>query len=95
MFYLAAGSFSDSDSADGNVGTAIEVEDVSLGDDDIHWTAASSALTVAGTPALGDEILFKLSRDYDYAGGGTAMDVDAWVWGVLIQYQKTNTVAAW
>jgi hypothetical protein len=61
----------------------------------LHVSPASSALTVGGSPALGDLIHFKLSRDYDHDGGGTAMDVDADVLGVLIQYKKNNEVSAW
>jgi hypothetical protein len=52
-------------------------------------------LTVGGTPALGDLIHFKVTRDYDYAGAGSAMDVDLRLIGILIQFNKTNTVAAW
>ncbi len=45
---------------------------------------------------MGDMIHFKLTRDYDYnGGGGTAMDVDLRLLGVLIQYCKTNPVAGW
>jgi hypothetical protein len=39
-------------------------------------------------------IHFKLTRDYDY-GGGNAMDIDARVLGLLIQYTKNLAVAAW
>jgi hypothetical protein len=94
-FYLAAGARSDDDALDSALGTAVDIADQLIADDDLHITPASGALTVGGTPSLGDLIHFKLSRDYDHDGGGTAMDVDAHVLGVLIQYQKTENVAAW
>ena len=95
LFTLAAGAFSNDDALDAVLGTAQDMADRVIADDDLHITAASAAITVGGTPALGDLIHFKLRRDYDYTGGGTAMDVDARVFGALIQYQKTQSVAAW
>jgi hypothetical protein len=95
QFYLSAGSLADDDGIDAALGTAVDVEDQLITDDDLHVTAASAALTVGGSPGLGDLIHFKLGRDYDHAGAGAAMDVDAYVIGVLIQYRETQTVAAW
>jgi len=65
-------------------GFAIELEEAGLG-----------LPEGGGPPTLGDLIHVKLSRDYDHDGGGTAMDVDAHVLGVLIQYKKALDVAAW
>lgn len=94
-FYLSAGARSNDDAMDAALGTAISVLDQHIADDDMHVTDASASLTVGGTPALGDMIHFKLGRDYDEANGGTAMDVDARVFGVLIQYRENLEVAAW
>jgi hypothetical protein len=94
-FYLAAGARSNDDALDAVLGTAVDIADQLIADDDLHITAASGALTVGGSPALGDLVHFKLSRDYDHTGGGTAMDVDADVLGVLIQYQRNQAVSAW
>ena len=94
-FYLAAGARSDDDALDDALGTSVDMADQVIADEDLHITPASGALTVGGTPALGDLVHFKLSRDYDHDGGGTAMDVDAWVLGVLIQYRKNQEVSAW
>ena len=94
-FYLAAGARSNDDALDAALGTAVDIADQLIADDDLHVTPASAALTVGGSPALGDLIHFRLSRDFDYDGGGAAMGVDAHVLGVLIQYQKTNNQAAW
>lgn len=94
-FYVAAGAFSNDDPLDAALGSSVTVADQLIADDDLHVTSASAAVTVGGTPALGDLIHFKLSRDYDYDGGGTAMDVDAYVLGILIQYQRNKEVTAW
>ena len=94
-FELSAGAFSNDDALDTALGTAATVTDEVIADDNVHITAASGALTIAGTPALGDMIHFKLNRDYDYAGAGSAMDVDARIFGILIQYKKTEEVVGW
>lgn len=96
-FSLAAGARGDDDALDAVLGAAVEVTDALIADDDLHVTDASAALTVGGTPGLGDLVHFRLSRDYDYddGGSGTAMDVDAYVLGVLIQYRENLEAAAW
>jgi len=94
-FKLAAGALSNDDAIDTALGTQQTMDDIVLADDDLHITPASDPITVGGTPALGDLIHFKLTRDYDYAGAGSAMDVDARVFGVLIQIAKTQPVEAW
>lgn len=94
-FSLAAGAISNDDALDAALGSGVAVEDQLIADDDLHVTAASGALTVGGSPALGDMVQFKLTRDFDYAGAGAAMDVDAYVLGVLVQYRENLEVAAW
>jgi len=94
---LAAGAFANDSAMDSTLGTPVAVVDQAISDDDLHISPASAAITVSGSPALGDLIHFKLTRDYDYdyVGAGTAMDVDLRLFGVLIQYQEAYTVAAW
>ena len=50
------------------------------------------ALTIGGTPALGDLIVFEVCRNTDGTGD---MAEDAWLLGVLIQYKVDQTVSAW
>jgi len=95
-FSLSAVAVSNDDALDVALGSAQTMDDQAIADDDLHITPASAAITVGGTPALDDLVHFKLTRDYDYeGGGGTAMDVDARVFGVLIQYKKSNAITAW
>lgn len=57
-------------------------------------TAASSALTIQGTPAVGDIVHCRIYRDAD--AGGDTYEQDAWLMGVRIEYGKNSTVAtAW
>jgi hypothetical protein len=62
-------------------------------------SAATPAVTIGGSPALGDLVHFKISRN---VGGTDDMTEDAWLFGVLIQISETfpdasgtNAVAAW
>jgi hypothetical protein len=63
---------------------------------DLYITAAlssnTSAVTINGTPALGDMINLKVSRN---VGGTDDMVEDAYLIGVLIQYGISNEVSAW
>jgi hypothetical protein len=70
------------------------ISDVVLTDKNLemHVTSATPAVTVNGTPGLGDLVYFKISRN---TGGTDDMGYDAWLFGVAIQYRMTNTVVAW
>jgi len=94
-FKLAGQAISDDDPLDVAMGDAGEVisDTVLVGKDaDLHISGATPAITIGGTPALGDLAQFKVSRN---VGGTDDMTEDAWLFGVLIQYKKANTVAAW
>jgi len=93
-FYLAARGFRNATELDNGLSTPINVEDVAIADDQLHTTPAGE-LDITGNVQDGDLIHFKLSRDYDHAGDGSAMDVDARVYGLVIKYTKTQTVSAW
>lgn len=92
---LAGQAISNDDALDVAMGDAGEVisDAVTAGKDgDLHITSATPAITVGGTPALADMVHFKVSRNI---GGDDDMTEDAWLFGVLIQYKKTNVTAAW
>jgi hypothetical protein len=76
-------------------GTAVEIEDESLNtDDDLHISAATAAMTIAGTPAEGKLVFFRVYRKA--ADGTDDYDADAHLLGVNIQYVESSTAsAAW
>lgn len=74
VWYAAAGSgtvnweiqglaLSDDDALDTAYGTLQEVTDTLTAVGDVHITAETSAITIAGTPVAGDWLQFKIARD--------------------------------
>lgn len=74
IWYAAAGSgtvnweiqglaLSDDDALDTAYGTLQEVTDTLLATGDVHISAETSAITIAGTPVAGDWLQFKVARD--------------------------------
>lgn len=62
-FDLKAVALTNDDALNASWGTAVNVTDTFLAQDDVHITAESAALTIGGTPADGDFVIFDLSRD--------------------------------
>lgn len=60
---LQGGAFSDDDALDAAYGTLQEVTDTLLATGDVHITAETSAITIAGTPVAGDWLQFRVNRD--------------------------------
>ena len=94
-------ALSNADTLDTAIGTAITVSDATTADNgtDLQISAATAAITVGGTPALGDLVHYKVSRN---VSGTDDMTEDAWLFGVLIQiaetfpdYSGTNAIVAW
>ncbi len=81
-FDLAAVALANDDPLDTAVGTAQNVTDTWIAQNDLHITAFSSAITIAGSPAAGEQVHFKLSRDV--ASDNMTGDVD--VIGILLEY---------
>ena len=74
VWYATAGSgtvnweiqglaISDDDPLDAAYGTLQEVTDTLTATGDVHISAETSAITIAGTPAAGDWLQFKIARD--------------------------------
>lgn len=61
-FDLAGLACSDDDALDTAFGTAQQVTDTFITAGDVHWTAESSAITIAGSPAENDLVLFRVRR---------------------------------
>jgi len=60
---ISGGAYSNGDALTTAFGTAQTVTDTFLGNDQIHITDATAAITLAGTPADGDFIGFQISRN--------------------------------
>ena len=80
---------SDDDTIGVAYGTAIAVTDTGGTTNDLYVTAATSPVTIAGTPAAGDMCAFRVYRDP--ANGSDNMAIDARLHGVAIFY-NTNTL---
>lgn len=91
---IAGGALSNDDAIDAALGTAQVISDTLLADNgtDLQVSGATPAITIGGTPALGDLIHFKISRN---VGGTDDMTEDARLFGVWIQYKVNASVAAW
>jgi hypothetical protein len=85
IFGLQAVACADSDTIDVAFGTAVNVTDAGIGTvEDQQISAESGAVTVAGSPAAGEQTYFQIFRDAD-AGGDTYTGV-ARLLGVKIFY---------
>jgi hypothetical protein len=58
---------------------------------EMRVTAATPAITINGTPALGDLINIKVSRNIVNDNLGT----DAWLFGCMLQLTRNEAVAGW
>jgi hypothetical protein len=81
-FDLAGVGFANDNPMDTAVGTAANVTDTWISDNDLHVSPYSSAITIGGTPVAGELIVFQLSRDV----ATDTLGVDAEVVGVLLEY---------
>jgi hypothetical protein len=92
---LSGAAVGDNEDLDTNQGTSVEVGDA-LQDDDtdkLHISDASAAVTIANTPALGDLVHFKLSRDVSEESSSAAGSIR--IFGIVLQINYTNEVSAW
>lgn len=75
-------AISDDDALNAALGTTVTVSDTWLAQNDLHISSESSAVTCAGTPATGDLVAFRISRDTS----NDNMAGDALLIGVKIFY---------
>lgn len=88
---VRAAAVSDDDAIDGSWGTAVTTDDTVTAVGDCHVTPATGALTVGGTPALGDMTFFEVYRN---VGGNDNMTEDAKLLGIAIQYGVDTSAAS-
>ncbi len=90
---MAAIARGNTDEIDTAPGTGQVISDTVLsGTSPMHISGATPAITIGGTPALGDVVHFKVSRN---VGGTDDMTEDAYLFGVLIQYKTATNATAW
>ncbi len=77
-------ALSDDDAADAAFGTAAEVTDTGGTTNDLYRTSETSAITIAGSPAVGDNIIFQVYRKP--ADAGDTLAIDAGLLGVELFY---------
>ena len=80
----AAGAISNDDVWDASLGTAVAVEDTITADGDMQ-SVITGDVTIAGTPADGDMVIFRVTRSVT-AVTATASAQDAELWGVRVHY---------
>lgn len=81
---LQAVAISNDDALDAAFGTAQTVTDTGGTTNDLYESAETAAVTVAGTPAEGDMVIFRVYRDAN--AGGDNLAVDARLHGVMLFY---------
>lgn len=85
IWALKGRSFANDDAIDQAYGTSQTVTDTFIAAGDIHITSATSAITLAGSPAGGQLVQLKVYRDAD--AGGDTLNGDARLIAVQIEYK--------
>jgi len=85
---ISGRSYADDDTIDQAMGTAITVNDTWHADKDLHITDATSAITLAGTPAAGELVQWQVMRDVS----DDDLAVDAQLLAVHITYTRAFAV---
>lgn len=84
VWALRARSYADDDALDQAMGTAQSVTDTLLATNDMHISAATSAMTIGGTVANGNAVIFEAYRDATNASD--TLGSDARFLGLQISY---------
>jgi hypothetical protein len=90
VFGLAGVALSDDDAIDTAFGTAQTSTDTLITALDVHVGPESAAITIAGTPAVGDMCWFQINRTV--SDGSDTLGVDAKLLGVKLIYTIDSTV---
>ena len=84
VFFLQAVAFANSDAGDTAFGTAVSMTDTGGTTNDIYISPESAAITVAGSPAAEEYVIFQVYRDV--SNGNDNLAVDARLHGIKIHY---------
>jgi hypothetical protein len=90
VFQLAGVAISNDDAGDVAFGTAQTSTDTGGTTNDIYKGPESSAITIAGSPAAGDYVMFQVARVP--ANGSDTMAVDARLHGIVLFITTNDTV---
>lgn len=91
---LRSVAISNDDVLDATYGTEQVVTDTLIAANDLHVTDATAAITVGGSPALGDLVAMEITREV--ANGSDTIAQDVRLIGVMIQYKESSsTVSIW
>lgn len=88
QFGLSGGAYSNDDALTVALGTAQTMDDTLLAANDLHITPTSSAITLAGTPANTDFLVFQLSRN----PASDTLTADAKFLGIMIHITTTKAI---
>ncbi len=93
-WWIAGNALSDSEVIDVSYGTAKVISDTLLANNgaNMQITSATDAITIGGTPALGDLISVVIARN---TTGTDDMVEDAWLFGVMLQLTRNEAVSGW
>ncbi len=95
-FSMGAVSYGDGENMTLAPTTKVMLVDVMDSANELHRTAASSALAIDGTRGDGNLVHFVVTRDADYApDGGAALPTEALILGVQIQFGRTTSLVQW
>lgn len=83
---ISARALGDGDAIDQALGTAQAVTDTLLSANQMHVTATTSAMTIAGTPAANKPVYWQITRDV-----ADTLNADARLLGVTIEYTESST----
>lgn len=87
---ISGGAYSNDDALTVAFGAAITVDDTLIATNDLHITAATAAITLAGTPADADFLAFQISRN----PGSDTLTGDAKLLGVSIRLTTDSALDA-
>lgn len=87
---IKAGAYSNDDPLTTALGTEVTIDDALIAANDLHISAESAAITVAGTPADADFLAIQISRN----PANDTLAVDAKLLGVVITLTTDSAVAA-
>lgn len=87
---ISGGAYSNDDALTVALGSAITADDTLIAANDLHISPDTTAITLAGTPADADFLVFQISRN----PGSDTLSADAKLLGVVITLTTDSGVAA-